>query len=1009
VTGKDAGEPLPNIAIVAVHGVADQAPHTSARAMANLLLGLIRPGKKGSPGRSMYTSFREYPFRIPLQPIPVAPRAQRTGASEPSAADSPYREQALRRTSATGGRQHGSTASAVDAPEHTMMRRQLVNFDRGDGEQTYETVRLEGQALLPDASDRDRPATDIHIYEMYWADLTRLGENAFRVFGELYQLLLNVAGVGRHTLTIAADKHPRSRKWQVYERVHAGAVWILTRPVPLLNLVMATLILAIFPLAIGGADSGRVAGRIAAVVIGLGIAILASAVLRRTRLSAMPVVWIAGPVVIGTAIGGALWAAFARSPQYGRPVLLAEWIALSGAAVWVISKAYDRRRPGALRVGMAIYAFMAVLAMGQMWIARDELRLSSGPVSWAHDVVIGTFGWLWAVLVSSWFVLSLLALSTFVLRWRVWKASRPRHPGFVAADDLRWVRIRRATRIAAGTLALPATLLMLLTLTLWSGVYAAGGRQVDECGAMVKPNALVSRHFVLQADSTTATGVSKGSSLQTGREHRAQDNRRKALADQEETGCPVMDASGRVQVKAYLEEMVGLSGGPGFIPTLVATGIALFIVLWALLPVVWTEIRAPRIDFSTDGDTTPEAQERTKKSARAEAEHAQRLGEWLTHGLRAMPFVGALLFWGIFAMIPLGFIVGAGYLPWLSRWFLFRLDWTTSLLLVAGGWIAASTIGLLALRGRLDVLALGFRPAIDIALDVESYLRLHPRDRTPRARIAERYISLLRHLCSWRSDAGKPYDAIVIVAHSQGSVITADLLGFLQREMMSPDAIKPDDGLRNLGFTDPAAPTPSEIPLYFFTMGSPLRQLYSAAFPHQYEWVEGRENEDLDLKTRFQQSAKGKAGPALEKLNPSEAVGARHVTEAARLENGASPDPWAVRIVRWVNAYRSGDYVGRSLWRAHDKGKEHSALHRRSCIAITDVVPADAGKTSYFLIVSEDQRNSRRELCIGAGAHTHYWDTTAHDIAIELDILVKDGLRFARQRAQSGAPAPNGA
>jgi hypothetical protein len=53
----------PSIAIVAVHRVADQQPHESAGAIANLLLRIRRKGA------SAYTSFRELPLRIPTAPV----------------------------------------------------------------------------------------------------------------------------------------------------------------------------------------------------------------------------------------------------------------------------------------------------------------------------------------------------------------------------------------------------------------------------------------------------------------------------------------------------------------------------------------------------------------------------------------------------------------------------------------------------------------------------------------------------------------------------------------------------------------------------------------------------------------------------------------------------------------------------------------------------------------------------------------------------------------------------
>ena len=58
-------------------------------------------------------------------------------------------------------------------------------------------------------------------------------------------------------------------------------------------------------------------------------------------------------------------------------------------------------------------------------------------------------------------------------------------------------------------------------------------------------------------------------------------------------------------------------------------------------------------------------------------------------------------------------------------------------------------------------------------------------------------------------------------------------------------------------------------------------------------------------------------------------------------------------VVRWVNAYCSGDYVGRHLW--HDD---------------VDGLPWDSTRHEKSGPVP------RVELCVGAGAHTHYWDPT---------------------------------
>ena len=48
----------------------------------------------------------------------------------------------------------------------------------------------------------------------------------------------------------------------------------------------------------------------------------------------------------------------------------------------------------------------------------------------------------------------------------------------------------------------------------------------------------------------------------------------------------------------------------------------------------------------------------------------------------------------------------------------------------------------------------------------------------------------------------------------------------------------------------------------------------------------------------------------------------------------------------------------------------------------------DSGQFPDPVTKISDANGTRVEFCIGAGAHTHYWDDTAPDIAEELNILL---------------------
>lgn len=193
---------------------------------------------------------------------------------------------------------------------------------------------------------------------------------------------------------------------------------------------------------------------------------------------------------------------------------------------------------------------------------------------------------------------------------------------------------------------------------------------------------------------------------------------------------------------------------------------------------------------------------------------------------------------------------------------------------------------------------------VGISLDVINHLRIHPLKSNPRARIAARYFSLLKFLQNWKNKNGHGYDACIIIAHSQGTVITADFLRFLKNEQ------------KKAHHTNHNSIFSKSKPIYFFSVGCPLRQLYNARFPYQYAWVTNNKITDLGVKL-------------------------------------------------WVNAYRSGDYVGRQLF-----------------------VPDE---TAWMIDKSTPYKtNLFEEFCIGPGAHTHYLDDFGKDIASKLFNIISE-------------------
>src|SRR5438552_3887305 len=159
-----------------------------------------------------------------------------------------------------------------------------------------------------------------------------------------------------------------------------------------------------------------------------------------------------------------------------------------------------------------------------------------------------------------------------------------------------------------------------------------------------------------------------------------------------------------------------------------------------------------------------------------------RTGVWLDHGFFLLRQAGRVLVFGVLVLLPLGALLLASTWPAIAPHVpaAFKVPettlfgWNRAILMRAAALLVPAAAGLLTFGGRLKSLALGFRSIVDVALDVDDYLRTHPLNAAPRARICARFASLLRYVYA------QPYDRFVIVAHSQGSVIAADLLRFIR-------------------------------------------------------------------------------------------------------------------------------------------------------------------------------------------------------------------------------------
>jgi pimeloyl-ACP methyl ester carboxylesterase len=249
--------------------------------------------------------------------------------------------------------------------------------------------------------------------------------------------------------------------------------------------------------------------------------------------------------------------------------------------------------------------------------------------------------------------------------------------------------------------------------------------------------------------------------------------------------------------------------------------------------------------------------------------------------------------------------------------------------------LVISAAGLLALLSALGGLLSRYVPwlraPLDIALDVDNHFREFPRKAIARARIFSRYAALLEHL------AAEKYQRVVIVAHSQGTVISAELLRYLQHRgaAVAPGTDATDRAANLWRFLDKK--------VHLLTAGCPLRQLYAARFPDRYDWVLDQRN--------------GRVGPA------AGDVGA----------------------CRWINAYTTGVFGGR--WLGSDTPPA-AGVPLPSVDTLTGRPDLYAASTAPQALAAVVAGATELDVCLGGGAHTHYFEPDQKVVAQLVDALV---------------------
>lgn len=892
------------VAIVVLHGVADQSPGDTLESVASLLVA-------ATPG-ARYERLATQPLTVAVPPVPSGPPSEDPGV-------------------ALTDRLLGASARRP-----TAYRTQRVGLQRTDA----------------------RGSGPVDLYELYWADLSRLSGSVPRIVSEVFTLIFRLSRLGVEAVGARAAVRPQAR-WRSLHRLH--------------ELLDAAMVYLIAPLSM-------VLSLFGLLIMGLGA--LAALEPSGQRLLAR-----SGLLLVAAV---AAWWALYRTPA-GAPAWRPHrhWLPLGASLAWL---AGSWRGTHPVDVPMAIMAAAAAaMYMGALNVAarrfRFDLRLATAPA-----VLIGAAtglaalnaapadaaGWMRMAIGGlelallgikyTWFLICALALG--VMAVGVWICWRDRHD-YGAIGSLGTARLGSMLSIVS---------FVLLTSMLWAAVSAGIGLAAR--GVPYRP--IVFPLSTLPADRQAqvppAAGAWPGSApphVEVRRCEALEEDTRKAEPGQRVTRRECLQAAElrarwqpcaapappdvpvqyltrcAVCADCDLPVLHGSRPAPGYVyadaflqdryeqSTLVFGPVALLVLLmsgWAIALL------------------TPSAVAESARPDAATPHSAGALGRWLTRGYRfadrltaALVVVGAVMS----ALVMLWFTdtaLSAQLQAAMRAWVGDPSDTIGQLSrsLLGPFIISAASVGavLVLFGGVLSRLLPAIRGPLDVVLDVDNYLRDFSDDSlggVPRAKIFDRMAALWDHVAA--------YDHVVVVAHSQGTVIAADFLRWKRHH------------------------TPADAPwprIELVTFGSPLRQLYAARFPVWYGWV----------------------------LQPQADASEAHPSPALPSPSTIGPALAGLGILHWTNAYCSGDYVGRWLWTAGPAGGRDGVGHPLSDAVLPPVAPhwprADAyAPYDRAAWRAADTRHpawpDRLDVCLGYGAHTRYFDVSSRSAAWFIDAAVARG------------------
>ncbi len=836
-TGVDGGLRVAKrrrVAVIAVHGVADQKLGETGQTLAELLIARAPNGFVYEPGVGQ-DEILHVDLVPPIEAAQPSPDGLLKKFRQSTGSDF------LREGGSAAGKKRSLASpraplsKGADFTDYTLAHAAL----HGDPIETYTAPRISMTRRKGAVAD------EVDIHEMYWADLSRLAGSVPRILTELFTLLFRLSALGRDTVQYqrAATAYAKDPAWGLLARLQTFLDFAYSRVLALLFLQLVMVALVLVPFGLLASDArplqtviGALAGLSALVWVlyryrNVAMAVGAGAVVAFALLAA-PAVW----------VDGLVWVAFLS--------VIYDW--------WL--RVCEERFPLVRVVGWVLWAISGtVLIVFAGRAASNDLAMWVWGALRALEVVL-------ALILGWWVIVAPVMLVWFCATLT---ASRRRGAGAPAGAP---VNVHAKSSVATGRVGLFVSLgfFIIVTMTSWALVNTGVERSVEHVPYL--PFLFTQSLKPVEGDATSP---------------------------------------GQTTAELFLDErFVNSTSGFSVIAFLLSP-VVLYLVLM-LLPSVLAELGVIAQQFGL-------------------------LGRWLTGGYRKLDlvsacFVGvgvvtALLVAVVFVAPHVGIDLSPTWLGEISSSLGgISKDWLKYFVISAGTAMLAFT----AAGGLLSRYVPWLRGPLDAALDVDNHFREFPRRAIPRARIVSRYVAVLKHI------AAQDYDRIVIVSHSQGTVISADLLRYMKERAADAAVSGRHDGVSTL-WNDISGR------IMLVTAGCPLRQLYGARFPEMYDWV--------------------------------------------LCEHGGTMGPRAadVGVGLWVNVYATGDYVGRWLWSRVSQPGEYPISEIDEIRDRDTYAPTQIDSRDWRTLMSGA---TEKDVSVGAGAHTHYFALDQVAMASIVDALI---------------------